>query len=84
MRIFSFLIFHWKIVIQVEEIISGARWDGDYSMMQWLYMRTEEDMNGQNLTASEQIENVSNWEWCWQWEEILDTYDKWNWGNFAG
>ena len=84
MRIFSFLIFHWKIVIQVEETISGARWDGDYSMMQWLYMRTDEDMNGQNLIASEQIENVSNWEWCWQWEEILDTYDKWNWGNFAG
>ena len=69
MRIFSFSIFHWKIVIQVEETIGGARWDGDYSMMQWLYVRTKEDMNGQNLIASEQIENDADSE-----KEILDTW----------
>ena len=51
MRIFSFLMSQQKIVIQVEETISGVGWDGDYSMMQWLYVRIEEDMNGQNLIA---------------------------------
>ena len=67
MRIFSFLMSQRKIVIQVEETIGGVGWDGDYSMMQWLYVRTEEDMNGQNLIASEQIENDADSE-----KEILD------------
>ena len=53
----------------MEETIDGARWDGGYSMMQWLYVRTKEDMNGQNLIASEQIENDADSE-----KEILDTW----------
>ena len=77
MRIFSFLISKRKIVIQVEETIGGDGWDGDYSMMQWLYMMTKEDMNGQNLIAGEQIKNDANSE-----KEILDAYDRWDWGDF--
>ena len=78
MRIFSFLMSQRKIVIQVEETIGGVGWDGDYSMMQWLYVRTEEDMNGQNLIASEQIKNDANSE-----KEILDAHDRWDWGDFG-
>ena len=76
MRVFSFWMSQQKIVIQVEETIGGAKWDGDYSMMQWLYVTTE-DMNGQNLIASEQIKNDANSE-----KEILDAYDRWDWGDF--
>ena len=57
----------------MEETIGGARWDGDYSMMQWLYVRTKEDMNCQNLIASEQIENDTDSE-----KEISDGYDEWD------
>ena len=62
----------------MEETIDGARWDEDYSMMQWFYVRTEEDMNGQNLIASEQIKNDVDNE-----KEILDAYDKRDCGDFC-
>ena len=62
----------------MEETIDGARWDGGYSMMQWLYVRTKEDMNCENLIASEQIKNDVNSE-----KEILEAYDKWDCGDFC-